>query len=71
MAGIAALVVAGLLLLLYFYRRRLYILCWIPGWLLLSTSTFLTAYPYLNQRLGWFAYGVSQFLAHPQRARPS
>lgn len=62
LSGIAALIVTGLLLLLYFYRRRLYILYWIAGWLITAASTFLTAFAYPNQMLGWFAYGVSQFL---------
>lgn len=62
LSGIAALIVTGLLLLLYFYRRRLYILYWIAGWLITAASTFLTSYTYPYQMLGWFAYGMSQFL---------
>ena len=31
--------------------------------MLLSTSMFLAARPYVNQKLGWMAYGASQFLA--------
>ena len=62
LAGITALIVTGLLLLLYFYRRRLYILYWIIGWLVTAVSTFLTAFPYPRQKIGWFAYGISQFL---------
>ena len=57
------MVIAAVLLLLYAYRRRLFILWWITGWLLLSTSMFLAARPYANQKLGWMAYGASQFLA--------
>ncbi len=62
-AGAAAMVIAAVLLLLYAYRRRLFILWWITGWVLLSTSMFLAARPYVNQKLGWMAYGASQFLA--------
>ena len=63
LSGIAALVVTGLLFLLYFYRRRLYILYWILGWLITAVATFLTAFHYQRQQLGWFAYGISQLLA--------
>lgn len=62
LSGVAALIVTGLLLLLYFYRRRLYILYWIGGWMLAAASTLLTALNYPNRKLGWLAYGVSQFL---------
>jgi len=61
--GAAALVIACVLLLLYAYRRRLYILWWIAGWVLLSASMFLAARPYLNEKLGWMMYGMSQFMA--------
>ncbi len=60
--GAAAIVIASILLLLYLYRRRLFILWWISGWILLAASMFLVARPYLNQKLGWMAYGTSQFL---------
>ena len=63
LSGIAALVVTGLLFLLYFYRRRLYILYWILGWLITAIATFLTAFHYERQQLGWFVYGISQLLA--------
>jgi diguanylate cyclase (GGDEF)-like protein len=56
------MVIASILLLLYAYRRRLFILWWIAGWFLLATSMFLAARPYVNQKLGWMAYGASQFL---------
>ena len=77
-AGTAAMVTAAVLLLLYAYRRRLFILWWITGWVLLSTSMFLAARPYVNQRLGWMAYGAvavpgdSQlaFLCHRRRCVP-
>jgi diguanylate cyclase (GGDEF)-like protein len=61
--GAAALVIACVLLLLYAYRRRLFILWWIGGWVLLSASMFLAARPYVNEKLGWMMYGMSQFMA--------
>jgi len=61
--GAAALVIACVLLLLYAYRRRLFILWWIAGWVLLSASMFLAARPYVNEKLGWMMYGMSQFMA--------
>jgi diguanylate cyclase (GGDEF)-like protein len=60
--GAVALVIATVLLLLYAYRRRLFILWWIAGWILLAASMFLVARPYVNEHLGWMAYGSSQFL---------
>ena len=69
--GAAAIVIASILLLLYLYRRRLFILWWISGWILLAASMFLVARPYLNQKLGWMAYGASQFLGISARWRLS
>jgi diguanylate cyclase (GGDEF)-like protein len=60
--GAATLTVTGLLCLLYFYRRRLYILYWIAGWSLATASTFLVAREYPNPKLGFALYGISQFL---------
>ena len=60
--GAAAMVTASVLLLLYVYRRRLFILWWIGGWLLLCCCMFVSARPYANQKLGWMAYGISQFM---------
>jgi diguanylate cyclase (GGDEF)-like protein len=64
-AGQGALVVTGLLLLLFVYRRRLYILFWTGGWLLISASMFLAGTH--GRQLGnhytiMLTYGVSQFL---------
>jgi len=61
-AGMGALVVTGLLLLLFLYRRRLYILFWTGGWLLVSASMFLAGRPFTSQKVGLLSYGVSQFL---------
>jgi diguanylate cyclase (GGDEF)-like protein len=61
-AGSAALVIAILSLLVYIYRRRLFILWWMGAWLLLSASMLTVARTYSNDKLGAMAYGVSQFL---------
>jgi diguanylate cyclase (GGDEF)-like protein len=62
-AGSGSLVVTGLLFLLFFYRRRLYILFWTGGWLLLALSMFLGARPLeIGDRFTAVSYGVSQFL---------
>ena len=62
LAGSAAMVIAVLLSLVYLYRRRLFILWWLGAWMLLAGSMMLVARPYGNPRLGWLAYGISQFL---------
>jgi diguanylate cyclase (GGDEF)-like protein len=62
LAGTGAFVVGGLLSLLFFYRRRLYILCWIAGWVLVATSMFIAGRDYPVPGMGRLAYGVSQFL---------
>jgi diguanylate cyclase (GGDEF)-like protein len=60
-ASEGALVVTGLLLLLFLYRRRLYILFWTAGWFLVSTSMFLAS-RLPPTKVGLLSYGVSQFL---------
>ncbi|HEX5473413.1 MAG TPA: GGDEF domain-containing protein [Vicinamibacterales bacterium] len=62
MVGVACAVIAAVLLLLYIYRRRLYILYWIAGWTLIATSMFIAPVAYAPVQLGWMAYGTSQFL---------
>ncbi|HEX2456718.1 MAG TPA: GGDEF domain-containing protein [Vicinamibacterales bacterium] len=57
------LVVVGLLLLLFVYRRRLFIVFWIVGWLTTALAMFMASSEYANPRLGAMAYGLSQFLA--------
>jgi diguanylate cyclase (GGDEF)-like protein len=61
-AGSAAIVIALLSLLVYLYRRRLFILWWIGAWLLLSCSMLIVAHTYVNEKLGAMAYGISQLL---------
>ena len=58
-AGQGGLVVTGLLLLLFVYRRRLYILFWTAGWFLISTSIFLAGREIDNQS-ALLTYGISK-----------
>jgi diguanylate cyclase (GGDEF)-like protein len=60
--GAVALLVTGLLLLLYFYRQRLYIRYWILGWILAAVSPFLIAHRFSNEKAGDAVYGLSQFV---------
>ena len=62
LAGAGALIVTALLFLLYFYRRRLYILYWMGGWILIGGSMLLAGAGYRNVKAGYAAYGFSQFL---------
>jgi diguanylate cyclase (GGDEF)-like protein len=62
LTGSAAFVIAGLLLLLYAYRRRLFILWWIAAWILNGSSFVLAGRTYRNLHLSWMVYGISQFL---------
>jgi diguanylate cyclase (GGDEF)-like protein len=61
-AGSAAMAIALLSLLVYVYRRRLFVLWWIGAWTLLAMSMFSVARGYENDKLGAMAYGISQFL---------
>jgi diguanylate cyclase (GGDEF)-like protein len=62
LAGSTALVVGVMSLLVYFYRRRLFILWWMGAWFLLAASMLPVARSYHNAALGGMAYGLSQFL---------
>ena len=62
LAGWAALVIAGLLLLVFLYRRRLFILLWTVGWAVTGVSMLLASREYGPHVLGWMVYGLSQFL---------
>jgi diguanylate cyclase (GGDEF)-like protein len=62
LTGAAAFVIASVLLLLYAYRRRLFILWWIAGWLLLGVSMFLAAHPFITPEIRSMAYGGAQFV---------
>ena len=61
-AGSGAIVIALLSLLVYLYRRRLFILWWVGAWVLLSASMLTLTHTYTNDKLGAMAYGLSQFL---------
>ncbi len=60
--GAAALLVTGLLFLLYFYRPRLYIRYWTLGWSVAAASSLLLAPHYTNPQLAASVYGLSQLL---------
>ena len=63
LVGVAALLSAGLLSLLSFYRRRPYILGWVAGWIFIAASLFVAAHQYSGAMARYAAYGFSQFLA--------
>jgi diguanylate cyclase (GGDEF)-like protein len=60
-AGSAAIVIALLSLLVYLYRRRLFILWWVGAWALLAASMLSAARTYHGVTLAAMAYGLSQF----------
>jgi len=62
LGGIGALVLSALLLLLYAYRRRMFILEWVIAWVLLAGALFVVSREYGNARLDGVATGFSQFL---------
>ena len=62
LAGSAAFVIAALLLFVYLYRRRPFILWWIGAWLLLAGSMLVVAVPYEDETIGAMIYGISQLL---------
>jgi diguanylate cyclase (GGDEF)-like protein len=63
LATVGALVVGGLLLLLYVYRRKVYILQWSGSWFLLAGSRLLSGLDFAHEQLEASATGASQFLA--------
>jgi diguanylate cyclase (GGDEF)-like protein len=63
LGGIATLLVAVVLCLLYVYRRRTYIVCWVTGWTVTALSMLLAAHGFASEKAGYAAYGISQFLA--------
>jgi diguanylate cyclase (GGDEF)-like protein len=62
LGGVATLLVAALLCLLYVYRRT-YIVCWVAGWIVTACSMLLAAHGFVSEKAGSAAYGMSQFLA--------
>ena len=63
LTGASALLIAVLLLLLYVYRQRHYILFWIAGWVLIAAAMFVSYPKYGFEKAVNLAYGVSQFLS--------
>jgi diguanylate cyclase (GGDEF)-like protein len=62
LAGITALVIGLMSLLVYLYRRRLFILWWMGAWLLLAASMLPVSIRFANSDIAGLAYGISQFL---------
>jgi diguanylate cyclase (GGDEF)-like protein len=62
LAATVAMIVAGLLLLVFLYRRRLFILIWTGGWVTMAASMFIGAQELRSPALAWICYGLSQFL---------
>ena len=62
LAAAVAMIVAGLLLLVFLYRRRLFILIWTGGWVTMAASMFIGAQELRSPALAWICYGLSQFL---------
>jgi diguanylate cyclase (GGDEF)-like protein len=63
LAGGAAVIIIGLLGLLFIYRRRHYILYWAGGWACFALSMFAVGHAYERPQIAWLAYGGSQFLS--------
>ena len=63
LAGSVALIIAGVLLLVFLYRRRKFILIWTAGWSVTALSLFLAGHDYRSPALAWISYGTSQFLS--------
>ena len=62
LASGAAAIITGLLLLLYLYRRRPYILLWTAGWGALALSLALGGRDAAITKSGALAFGASQFV---------
>lgn len=62
LAGMAGYLTAGLLLLLFAYRRRTYILIWCLAWGATGTGLILAARPGIDGTAAAVLFGVSQFI---------
>jgi diguanylate cyclase (GGDEF)-like protein len=60
--GVETAVIAALLLLLYIYRRRPYVVWWMWGWVALSAGSMFSAGSFQSEQLNAMAFGVAQFL---------
>ena len=63
LGGIATLILGAVLCLLYVYRRRTYILCWVAGWALTGVAMLLAGHRFGSEQGMNAAYGLSQFLS--------
>ena len=63
LAAGAAAIITGLLLLLYLYRRRAYILCWTAGWGALMASLACAGRGSGPTKWAAFLFGAAQFLS--------
>ncbi len=62
LASLAALGLAALLLLLYVYRRRSYILEWAGGWLFLATALYVVSHQPSSDLVARLLTGAAEFL---------
>jgi diguanylate cyclase (GGDEF)-like protein len=62
LAGGLELVVALLLLILFLYRRRVYLLAWAIGWGLTAMAMLMLARGYASEHVGRAAVGLSKLL---------
>jgi diguanylate cyclase (GGDEF)-like protein len=62
-AAYGALIAAAMLLILYLYRGRAFVVYWIGSWMLIAASMILLARGYDDMRLGSVVLGLAQLLA--------
>jgi diguanylate cyclase (GGDEF)-like protein len=62
LAGITALTLGLVVMLVYFYRQRPFIAWWMVAWLLLGASMLILGNDYSTDQLFGLALGASQFL---------
>ena len=61
-AAYGALVAAAVLIILYLYRGRAFVVYWIGSWLLVGCSLLLVSRDYADARLGRVVLGLAQLL---------
>jgi diguanylate cyclase (GGDEF)-like protein len=62
-AAYGALIAAAVLMILYLYRGRAFVVYWIGSWLLIAASMVLLARGYDDVRLGSVVLGIAQLLS--------
>ena len=62
LAGITALTLGLVVMLVYFYRQRPFIAWWMIAWMLLGASMLIQGNVYSTKELRGLAFGASQFL---------